>query len=88
MNGPKPLVVVVDDEQGILEIVSRVAQRVGYEAMTYSNGREAIADLRTKRADLVLVDHDVLTIPAEELKSTKVVWTMFGGRIIYGPSPQ
>ena len=56
MNGPKPLVVVVDEDQGILDVVSRVAQRVGYEAMTYSNGRDAIADLQTKRADLMLVD--------------------------------
>jgi two-component system response regulator HydG len=56
MNGPKPLVVVVDDEQGILDLVSRVAQNVGYEAVTYSNGRDAIAALQTTRADLVLVD--------------------------------
>lgn len=56
MNGPKPLLVVVDDEQGILDVVSRVAQRAGYDAMTYSNGRDAIAALRTHRADLVLVD--------------------------------
>ena len=56
MNGPKPLVVVVDDEQGILDLVSRVARNAGYEAVTYSNGREAIAELQTRRADLVLVD--------------------------------
>jgi DNA-binding NtrC family response regulator len=56
MNGPKPLIVIVDDEQGILDVVSRVAQRVGYDVMTYSNGGEAIAALRSHRADLVLVD--------------------------------
>jgi two-component system, NtrC family, response regulator HydG len=56
MNGPKPLIVVVDDEQGILDVVSRIARRAGYDAMTYSNGRDAIAALQTQRADLVLVD--------------------------------
>jgi DNA-binding NtrC family response regulator len=56
MNGPKPLIVIVDDEEGILDVVSRVAQRAGYDAMTYSNGRDAIAALKTHRADLVLVD--------------------------------
>jgi DNA-binding NtrC family response regulator len=56
MNGPKPLLVVVDDEQGILDVVSRIARRAGYDVMTYSNGRDAIAALRTQRADLVLVD--------------------------------
>ena len=56
MNGPNPLIVIVDDEQGILDVVSRVARRAGYDAMTYSNGRDAIAALQTMRADLVLVD--------------------------------
>src|SRR3954470_23868901 len=57
MNGPqKPQLVVVDDEQGILDVVSRFAQRAGYDVVTYSSGREAIAQLQTRRADLVLVD--------------------------------
>ena len=56
MNGPNPLIVIVDDEQGILDVVSRVARRAGYDAMTYANGRDAIAALQTMRADLVLVD--------------------------------
>jgi len=56
MNGPKPSIVIVDDEQGILDVVSRVARRAGYDASTYSNGRDAIAALQTERADLVLVD--------------------------------
>jgi predicted amidohydrolase YtcJ len=40
-----------------------------------------------KKADLVLVDRDVLTVPVAEVKDTKVLWTMFGGRIIYGTGP-
>jgi two-component system, NtrC family, response regulator HydG len=56
MSGQKPMLVVVDDEQGILDVVSRMARRAGYDAMTYSSGREAIAELQTRRADLVLVD--------------------------------
>src|SRR5207237_9563322 len=56
MNGQKPVVVVVDDEQGILDVVSRFAQRAGYEAITCSNGRYAIAQLQTRKADLVPVD--------------------------------
>jgi DNA-binding NtrC family response regulator len=56
MNGQKPLVVIVDDEQGILDVVGRLARRAGYDATTYSNGRDAIAADDTRRADLVLVD--------------------------------
>ena len=56
MNGQKPLLVVIDDEQGILDVVSRFAQRAGYEALACASGREAIAQLQTRRADLVMVD--------------------------------
>jgi DNA-binding NtrC family response regulator len=56
MTGQQPLLVVVDDEQGILDVVSRFARRAGYEVVTYSGGREAISQLQTRRADLVLVD--------------------------------
>jgi two-component system response regulator HydG len=56
MNGQKPVLVVIDDEQGILDVVSRFAQRAGYDAVTYASGREAIAQLQTRRADLVMVD--------------------------------
>jgi DNA-binding NtrC family response regulator len=56
MNGQKPLVVVIDDEQGILDVVSRFAQRAGYETIACSSGRDAIAQLQTRRADLVMVD--------------------------------
>ena len=56
MTGQQPLLVVVDDEQGILDVVGRFARRAGFEVVTCSGGREAIAQLQTRRADLVLVD--------------------------------
>lgn len=40
-----------------------------------------------KRADLALIDRDVLTVPAAELNKAKVVFTMWGGKIIYGHEP-
>ena len=56
MSGPKPLLLVIDDEQGILDLVGRFARRAGYDVETCSSGRDAIALLQTRRADLVLVD--------------------------------
>ena len=56
MNGQKPLVMVIDDEQGILDVVGRFAQRAGFEAITCSNGRDAVAQLQVRHADLVMVD--------------------------------
>jgi hypothetical protein len=36
-----------------------------------------------KRADLVLLDRDVLTISPEEMRDAKVIWTMVGGKTVY-----
>jgi DNA-binding NtrC family response regulator len=47
---------VVDDEPGVLEVVSRFARRAGFDVSTCSGGREAVAQLQLRRADLVMVD--------------------------------
>jgi predicted amidohydrolase YtcJ len=80
-------------EQGVLD----EAQRMPREAMLYAYTRNSaqVLDMEDqigsitvgKLADLVLVDRDVLTVPAEELKEAKVVWTLFGGKTVYGQSP-
>jgi len=36
-----------------------------------------------KYADIILLDRDVLTIGPEAMKDTKVLWTMFEGKLIY-----
>jgi DNA-binding NtrC family response regulator len=56
MTGQRPLVVIVDDEQGILDVVSRFARRAGFDVVTCSGGGEAIAQIQARRADLVMVD--------------------------------
>jgi predicted amidohydrolase YtcJ len=69
------------------------SQRMPREAMLYAYTRNAARVLGQldqigtlvpgKRADLVLIDRDVATVPAEELKDASVVWTMFDGKIVY-----
>jgi DNA-binding NtrC family response regulator len=56
MTVQQPVLVVIDDEQGILDVVSRFARRVGFEVFTCSGGREGLAQIQARRADLVLVD--------------------------------
>jgi predicted amidohydrolase YtcJ len=73
------------------------AQRVPREAMLYAYTRNAAHALNQldeigslapgKRADLTLVDRDVLTVPAAELEGAAVLWTMLGGKIISGQAP-
>ena len=36
-----------------------------------------------KLADLVLLSKDLLTVPAEEILTTKVEMTILGGRVIF-----
>ena len=63
------------------------------EAMFYAYTRNAARALAMqdhvgslapgKQADMVLLDRDVLTVSAEEMKGTKVLWTMAGGKMVY-----
>lgn len=69
------------------------SQRMPRDAMLYAytrNSARAMNELEKigsiapgKQADLVLVDRDVMTVPAEELQDTKVLWTMVGGKTVW-----
>jgi predicted amidohydrolase YtcJ len=79
--------------QGVLD----ASQRMPREAMLYAYTRNSalalgqLKDIGTiapgKYADLALIDRDVLTVPAAELKSAAVVFTLFEGKIVYGHEP-
>ncbi len=72
-------------------------QRMPREAMLFAytrnsaramNQQDSIGSLAPgMQADLVLLDRDVLTVSPEELKDTKVVWTMLGGATVYHSQP-
>jgi len=79
--------------QGVLD----ASQRMPREAMFYAytrNSAQALGRLKDigtiapgKYADLALIDRDVLTVSAEEMKGAAVVFTMFEGKIVYGHEP-
>ena len=56
MTGQRPVLVVVDDERGILEVVERFATRAGFDVVTCAGGREGIERIQSGPADLVMVD--------------------------------
>jgi predicted amidohydrolase YtcJ len=37
-----------------------------------------------KYADFVVLSNDILTIPAEQIRTTKVLTTVLGGKTVYG----
>lgn len=79
--------------QGVLLPRERMPREAMLFAYTRNSARvlgqlDRIGSLATgKQADLVLIDRDVLAIPASEMREAKVVWTMFGGSVVYGKAP-
>jgi len=74
--------------EGVLD----ASQDMPREAMFYAYTRNSAHAMNLdsigsiapgKRADLVLLDRDVLTISPEEMRDTKVVWTMVAGKTVY-----
>ncbi len=73
------------------------SQRVPREAMLYAytrNAAQALGEqdrigsiLPGKQADFALVDRDVLTVSAEEARETRVLWTVVGGKTVFGSAP-
>jgi predicted amidohydrolase YtcJ len=74
--------------EGVLD----AAQAMPREAMFYAYTRNSARAMNMnsigtiaagKRADLVLLDRDVLTVSPEEMRETKVVWTMVAGTVVW-----
>ena len=51
-----PRILVVDDEPNIVTLISRYAQREGYDIVTASDGREAIDKCKKEDFDVIIMD--------------------------------
>jgi DNA-binding NtrC family response regulator len=56
MTGTQPVLLVVDDEPGILRLIDRFARKVGFDVATAASGHEALQKLQTENAAVALVD--------------------------------
>jgi two-component system response regulator HydG len=56
MTAYRPVVLLVDDEPGTVDLVGQFAERAGFDVVPCSGGRQVLGELRTRRADLVMVD--------------------------------
>jgi two-component system response regulator HydG len=52
----QPQLLVVDDDQGLCDMLGRYGRKLGYAVETCGGGRETMALLRTLHADVALVD--------------------------------
>jgi len=53
---PEARLLVVDDEPNILELLATSLRFAGFEVATATNGRDALAEARRLRPDLVVLD--------------------------------
>jgi predicted amidohydrolase YtcJ len=74
--------------EGVLDASQSMPREAMFYAYTRNSARAMNRDdigiiAAGKRADLVLLDRDVLTVSPEEMRDTKVVWTMVAGKRVY-----
>jgi predicted amidohydrolase YtcJ len=74
--------------EGVLDPSQAMPREAMFYAYTRNSARamnlDSIGTIASgKRADLVLLDRDVLTISPEEMRNARVLWTMVAGKILY-----
>src|SRR5258708_7102626 len=52
----KPVVLIIDDDSGLVQLISKSLQREGFQAAEADSGKAALAWLAQNRADLMLLD--------------------------------
>jgi len=75
--------------EGILDAPQDMPREAMFYAYTRNSARamnllDSIGSLAPgKRADLILIDRDVLTVSPEEMREAKILWTIVGGKTVY-----
>jgi predicted amidohydrolase YtcJ len=75
-------------KEGILDASQAMPRLAMFDAYTRNSAKAMNLDsigviAPGKRADLVLLDRDVLTDSPEDMRETKVLWTMVAGKMVY-----
>jgi predicted amidohydrolase YtcJ len=74
--------------EGVLDASQDMPREAMFYAYTRNSARamnlDNIGSLAPgKRADLILIDRDVLTVSPEEMRDAKILWTMVAGKTVY-----
>ncbi|HEX4785266.1 MAG TPA: amidohydrolase [Candidatus Sulfotelmatobacter sp.] len=74
--------------EGVLDPSQAMPREAMFYAYTRNSARamnlDSIGTIAPgKRADLVLLDRDVLTVSPEQMRDTQVLWTMVAGKTVY-----
>lgn len=60
-------VLIVDDDSGIVSLLSRLVAKRNHSAITASDGQTALAQAKTEKPDLIFTDIQLPDISGEEL---------------------
>ena len=63
----RPRILIVDDEQHIVSLVSMTLRRFGYEVLTADNGPRALELAAAFKIDMMVVDHSMPGMTGDEL---------------------
>lgn len=75
--------------EGVLDAAQDMPRTAMFYAYTRNSARainllDKIGSIAPgKRADLIVIDRDVLTVSPEEMRDAKILWTMVGGKTVY-----
>jgi len=75
--------------EGVLDAAQDMPREEMFYAYTRNSARamnllDKIGSLAPgKRADIILIDRDVLTVSPEEMRDAKILWTIVGGKTVY-----
>jgi len=78
--------------EGVLDASQDMPREAMFYAYTRNSARavnllDSIGTIAPgKRADLILIDRDVLTVSPEEMRDAKVLWTIVAGKTVYRTS--
>jgi predicted amidohydrolase YtcJ len=75
-------------KEGVLDASQAMPREAMFYAYTRNSAKamnmDSIGTIASgRRADMVLLDRDVLTVSPEAMRDTKVLWTMVGGKTVY-----
>lgn len=65
----RPRILIVDDEQHILSLLSMTLRKEGYEVVSANNGQKALALAGAFAFDLVILDHSMPGMDGLELSA-------------------
>jgi predicted amidohydrolase YtcJ len=78
--------------EGVLDASQDMPREAMFYAYTRNSARAMNLQDRIgtiapgKRADLILIDRDVLTVTPEEMRDARILWTMVGGTTVWSAS--